>query len=92
MQLTLLWCASRVANLAFLKQDFEIQAFFEHIWSEKANLAFSVFTSVGMAWLWQNIVWAAYSLQIFSDEGLMIMQGAQNIAKDFTVKNDQCYW
>jgi len=22
----------------------------------------------------------------------MIMQGAQNIAKDFTVKNDQCYW
>jgi len=57
------WCpASRVANLAFLKPDFEILAFFEHLWlflemkKARQNLAFSGFFSVGKAWLWENIV------------------------------------
>jgi len=47
--------------LAFLKPDFEIQAFFNSFGffgNKKArqNLAFSGPFSVGKAWLWQNIV------------------------------------
>jgi len=59
-----------------LKPDFEILAFFERLWlfwkSKKArkNLAFSGFLSVGKAWLWKNIVRAAYSLQISPEKSL----------------------
>ena len=48
-------------QFGFFKPDFEILAFFEHLW-------LSGFFSVGKTWLCQNIVWAAYSLQISSDE------------------------
>jgi len=52
----------RVANLAFLKPDFEIQAFFDALgffenkkYQSKSGFFFLIFL-VGKAWLWQNIV------------------------------------
>ena len=59
----------RVANSAFLKADFEILAFLKIKKSETKSGFFWIF-SVGKAWLRQSIVWAAYSLQISSDESL----------------------
>ena len=45
------YLVNRVANLAVLKPDFEILDFFERLW-----------LFLEMAWLWKNIVRAAYSL------------------------------
>jgi len=45
---------------------------------------FSGFFTVGKTWLWQNIVWAAYLLQIASDESLWPCK-MQRICNDFTV-------
>jgi len=74
----------RVANLAFFKPDFEILAFFERLrlfLGNQKSQTKSFFFSIWKAWIWQNIVWAAYSLQISSDESLtMQMQGVKNIA------------
>jgi len=50
-----------------LKPDFEILAFFERLWlfmEIKKSQTKSDFFSVGKAWLWKNIVRAAYSLQM----------------------------
>ena len=48
----------RVANLAFLKPDFEILAFFEHLWVfldiKKPDKIWRF--SVGKAWFWKIIV------------------------------------
>ena len=50
-----------------------------HFWSQILKFwLFFIFFLVGTAWLWKDIVWAASSLQIFSDESLT-MQGAKNI-------------
>jgi len=46
-------------------------------WSQILKFFFSGWK----AWLWKNIVWAACSLQISSDESLGPLQGAKNIAK-----------
>jgi len=55
----------RVAKDKFLKSGFLTHlAFFE--------TGFFDFFSVGKTWLWQNIVWAAYSLQTSSDESLWL--------------------
>jgi len=51
-----------VADLAFLKPDFEILAFLEHLWlfleikKSQAKSGFFWLFSVGKAWLWKNIV------------------------------------
>jgi len=47
---------SRVANLAFLKPDFEILAFFEHLWLflEIKKSKIWLF-SVRKAWLWKTL-------------------------------------
>ena len=82
--------ACRVASLAFLKPDFEIQAFFDALvffedqkcQSKSQNLAFPFlffFSLRGLALA--KHVSAAYSLQISSDGRSMAMQGARNIAK-----------
>jgi len=66
----------RIASLAFLKLDLEILAFFNafgFFWKSKKarqNQAFSGFFSVGKAWLWKNIVRAAYSLLISSEKSI----------------------
>ena len=64
----------RVANLAFLKPDFEILTFFNALglfWKQKTKKTDKIWLfSGGKVWLWQNIVWAAYSLHISSDESL----------------------
>jgi len=66
----------RIANLAFLKPDFEILAFFNSLGvfdfqkqPDKIWL-FLAFFSVGKAWLWLHVVWAACLLQTSSDESL----------------------
>jgi len=67
----------RVAILGFLRPDFEVLAFlniFGFFWKSKKarqNLAKSGFFSVGKAWLWKNIVWAACSLKISSEMSLL---------------------
>jgi len=54
--------STTVANLAFLKPDFEILAICEYFWlfleikKARQNLAFSGLFSVGKAWLWKNVV------------------------------------
>jgi len=59
-----------------LKQNFEILAFFERLWlfmkikKSQTKSGFFLAFSVGKAWLWKNIVRAAYSLQIFSEKSL----------------------
>jgi len=56
---------TQVANLVFLKPDFEILAFFEHLWlflEIKKSRTKSGFFSVGKAWTWKNVVGAAYSI------------------------------
>jgi len=60
-------------QFGFFEPDFEILAFFEGLWlfSEiKNSQTESIFFSVGEAWLWKNIVRAAYSLQISSEKSL----------------------
>ena len=67
---------ARVANLAFLKPDFEILfflntfGFFRKSEKDRQNLAFSGFFLVGKPWLCKNNVWAAYLLQISSEESV----------------------
>jgi len=57
------------------------------------NLAFKMFFSVWRSWLWKNIVWAAYSLQISSDGSLWpcrvqrILQWFYCCRKNFNVYN-----
>jgi len=79
----------RVASLAFLKPDCEILAFFGN---QKKPDKIWLF-SVGKAFLWKNIVWAAYSLQSSSQKSLQPCM-MHIILKRFYCcpKNDRCYW
>ena len=79
-------------QLSFFEARFWNSVFFNIIGffrkSKKAwqNVAFSGFFWARKAWLWQNIVWAAYSLQISSDESLWPCRVHKHrILQDFTV-------
>ena len=88
---------SRVANLAFLKPDFEILAFFEHLWlfleikmSEKSGFFWLIFSRIGLA-LAKHCLSCIFITNLLR-RGSISMQGAQNIAKFFCCpKNDLCY-
>jgi len=64
------------------------------------NLAFSfLFFSVWKAWLWQNIVWAAYSLRMFSDGSLwpcrvqrMLYLQGKKILLRIGITFYRCFW
>jgi len=59
-----MFLAFRVANLAFLKPDFEILSLaFYRSQKKRVKSVFFWLISVGKAWFWKNIVRAAYSLQ-----------------------------
>jgi len=62
---------NRVANLAFLKPDFEILVLtqLDFFFIKKSQILSGFFMSERL-WLWQSIVWAAYSLQTFSHGSL----------------------
>jgi len=77
----------RVANSPFLKLDFEILAFFEHLWLfleiKKARQTL-VFSGFFQSWLWKSIDWAAYSLKNSSEKSIT-MAACTKHRKDFTV-------
>jgi len=51
----------------------------------------SCFISVGKAWLWKSIIWAAYSLQTSSDESLWLCRVQGILHKFFCCpKNTWC--
>jgi len=85
----------RVANLVFMKPGLEILAFFNTSGFSGSikSLIKSRFFIIGKVWLWQNIVWAAYSYQISFDESLW-PRGVHRILQRFYCcpKNDRCYW
>jgi len=100
-----LWClriATRVANLAFSNPDFEILTFvtpLAFVGNKKARYyladiiwLFLSFFSAVKAWLWQNIVWAAYSLQISSDENLQPCRVLRILQRFYRCpKSNRCY-
>jgi len=57
----------KVANLVFLKPDFEILAFFNALFCEnqrkQTKSGFFWLFSVGKAWLWQSIVYLCLTMQ-----------------------------
>ena len=65
---------ARFWNSGFLKAIY-------FLWKAKSQTNDGFF-AVGKAWLWQNIVWAAYSLQISSDESIWPRR-AQRILQRF---------
>jgi len=73
-----LWNVARIkgCQFGFLEARFLNSGFFQRLWlfleikKARENLAFSGFFSGGKAWLWKNIVRAAYSLQISSEKSL----------------------
>ena len=79
----------RVANLAFLKPDFEILAFFEHLWlfleikkPEKSGFSgffWLIFSRIGLA-LAKHCLSCIFITNLLR-RGSITMQGAQNIAK-----------
>jgi len=77
---------SRVANSACLKPDFEILAFFEHLWffweikkGRKIRLFLAYFQSVGLA-LAKHCLSCIFIANLLR-RGSITRQGAQNIAK-----------
>ena len=88
----------RIGNAAFLKPDFEILAFFEHLWlfleikmSEKSGFFWLVFSRIGLA-LAKHCLSCIFITNLLW-RGSITMKGAQNIAKFFLLPNKYlCYW
>ena len=84
---------TRVANLAFFRsQILKFWLFLKHLgfFGNKKSQTKSGFFWL---WLWQNLVWTAYSLQISCDESLWAC-GMHRILQRFYCcsKNDRCHW
>jgi len=80
----------------FLKLDFEILAFFEHIslfFGNQKRPDKIWLVSMRKAWLWKNIVWATSSSQNLFWKVSITMQDAKILKRFYGCpKNDQCYW
>ena len=59
---------------------------FGFFWNEKSGLFL-----IGKAWLWKNMVWAAYSVQISSEKSLYNHAMCTEYWKDFTVAQKMIY-
>ena len=87
----------RVDNLPFLKPDFEILTFFEHLWlfySIKKTNEIWLF-SVGKVWLWKkHCLSCIFITNLFCNKSVAMQgnEGAQNIEIFYCCpKNDRCY-
>ena len=79
----LIYSSQQGCQFGFFEARFWNSGFFEHLWlfwKSKKDRKIWLF-SVEKAWLWKNIVWAAYSLQISFEKSLWPLQGAKNIEK-----------
>ena len=68
--------AAQGCHFGFFEARFWNSGFFEHLWpfleikKSQTKCGFFWLFSVRKAWLWKNIVWAAYSLQISFEKSL----------------------
>ena len=68
----------RGCQVSFLKSDVKLWLFF-NIFAFFGNRTKSGFISVGKAWLWENVAWAACSLQTSFEESSVTTHGPLNI-------------
>jgi len=87
------WCFQQPSGDSSTRVGLPIRLFWREILKFWLFLNTFVFSSFGKAWLWQNNVWVAFSLQISSDETQWLRR-VHRILQIFywCIKNDRCYF